>query len=234
MKVNRRLDHEQAKEIRAKRFAEGIYGVVQKPDLISRPDFVYEPPGFVEQTRVRSLHGLLTKMEGQSNWRPPPLRCFYTGVILRQPDTSIPNHLQPWLNSKDHIVPVRRDIPGVPLDIKKVYMCSVRAASVVNGALGVAPMLVRLMIRRWLSTVPFERDEPDARTAHNVRWTVINMMDHFRHRERFPWSRNVYGSLWYPECQAFVDQMWKAEAAFLDLKTDQERDEYYRTVTWQF
>lgn len=229
----RRLDHDEAKVTRFKRFASGVYGVVQKPDRPYSPDFHHEPPGFVEQDRVHALHGLRFKMEGENPWQPPPFRCFYTGVVLRASDQSYPAHLQPWLNSKDHIVPVRRDIPGVPLDIQKVYMCSVRCASVANGALGVAPMLVRLTIRRWMSTIRFERDEPDERTAHTVRWTIINLMNDFRHRERFPWSRDPAGNLWYPECQAFVERMWKIEAHFLGLDTAQ-RDEFCRTFVWQF
>ena len=168
------------------------------------------------------------------------MRCFFTGVMLshhslyseRGKDTS--SGKEPWRGTRDHLVPARRDVPGQPTDYQNYPTTLVWCANVVNVTLGLSPLPVRLKIRQWLQTVRMEREHPTLEDGINLRWLLIEYLDHFRIQGRYPWSRRADGCWWYPDIsERFMHRMWDMELEFLKLDPD-HRDQWIQNFRWQF
>lgn len=139
----------------------------------------------------------------------------------------------PWMGTRDHLVPIRR---GVPDAIDQAHLSSsmVWTSNVVNQTIGLAPFPIRLKIREWISTTSFDRNDLSIESGNNLRWIVINMLDEFRIKGRFPWSRNANGYYWYPSISIPLMTKWsKMELEFLSLN-DLERDQYIKSFVWYF
>lgn len=238
--ARRRALHETIREERAARFARGILGQVTRVRLPPVPGFVADPPVYRQAARAAS-QVVSQRRDGVD--RKLDLRCFFTGVACdpnpTRDGTNRDPRLQPWLGTRDHLVPLRRGVAGAPPELAIAAQTSiVWASNVANITLGLAPLLVRLTIRRWLMTIPFDRNDTSVEGGTQVRWIMIELLDHFRMRpfgEWYPWSR-VEGtdSWWDASIQApFMRRMWQEEARFLALEPGQ-RESYIEALRWQF
>ncbi len=233
---NRRTSlHDNAKSARNARFALGVYGVVRKPFLQSGAVVVHEPPGYLASRRTaRSAADWLR--DGVD--RKLDFRCFYSSIPCK-PTPSLLGLVRdpvraPFLPTRDHLVPMRRNIPGSPLNPGIHPSTLVWTANIVNTTLGLAPLLVRLKIRQWLMTSPFDREDVSAGSGANVRWVIIDMLDSFRVHRRYPWSRAPDGTWWNPAVsEPFMRRMWAAELRFLTLGED-GREKFIKDLRWQF
>lgn len=225
--VQSHLEH---KIKRHERFSKGIYGVVQEPVLLSGVIGLWEPPSYLtSRTTVRFRKTFSPSM---LDWR-----CFYSGVICdyKTPRVSC-NHdsrVMPWMGTRDHLVPLRKGLYE-RVDLGKLPTSLVWTSNVVNQTIGLAPLPVRLKIREWLSTTAFDRNNRSVEAGQNLRWIVIDMLNEFRIKGRFPWSRNSHGKFWYPEISSPLMQKWyQMEIDFLSLKDD-DRDQYIKSFVWNF
>lgn len=227
--VNNKLKHKSAQEGRLKRFSSGVFGTIQQPRNNLVHGFYYHPPEYNDNKN----YGTIIRLSKLLNKKD--IRCFYSGILLDHSNgENISPQKDPCVLTKDHLVPLRRDVPDVPHeDTQRVSCCWVPSAYIVNNTLGLSPLMVRLTIRRWLSTVYFDRDNPSPDDIFNVRWTIISMFDHFRHKGRFFWSRNEHGKFWYPESKEFMERMWKMEKEFLMLDTE-GRKKFCSSFVWNF
>lgn len=232
-----RKRHDEHKVTRNDRLASGVYGEVRKPVIPNGITGIWETPSYVSSRKTSSYSS--TVLNDQIN-RKLDLRCFYTGVVC-DPSPACPptgwSHdprCLPWLGTRDHLVPARRNVPGCPISIK--YQTSlVWSSNVANVTLGLSPLPVRLTIRRWLLTVPIDRKDRSVDAGMNMRWLIISMLDEFRIKGRYPWSRNRTGRWWYPEIsQPFMERVWKLEQEFLQITNDNERDRWIQQMIWRF
>ena len=238
--ARRRALHETIREERAARFARGVVGVVQRVRLDPHPGFFAEPPAYQQSARTAS-QVIAQRRDGVD--RKLDLRCFFTGVTCDPTPTGAGANrdprLQPWLGTRDHLVPLRRGVVGAPDGLSTAAQTSlVWSSNVANITLGLAPLLVRLTIRRWLQTMPFDRNDTSAEAGMRVRWILIELLDHFRMRPIggwYPWSRMEGTEAWWdPSLQVpFMARMWEQEAAFLALDP-KGRDAFIEGLRWQF
>ena len=235
----RRQDkHEEHKVTRNDRFSRGVYGEVKKPVIPKGVIGIWDPPGYVSSRRTAS-HSSTVLNDGID--RRLDLRCFYTGVLCDPPPARPPlgwNHdprILPWLGSRDHLVPARRNVPGCPVVVGDHRTSLVWSSNVANVTLGLSPLPVRLTIRRWMLTVPVDRNDRSVDAGMNMRWLIISMLEEFRIKGRYPWSRDGMGRWWYPEIsQPFMERAWKLEHEFLMLGDDCRRDQWIREMSWRF
>lgn len=232
----RRRTHEEMKLERAARFARNVYGQKQPtPQFPAVPGFIYEPPSYVQSMRAARL-----ARHPDANFLLLDKRCFFTGVMaddVRVGHENIDPRLRPWIGTRDHLVPMRRNVPGEPSEIAdKAHTTTVWSCHVANVTLGLAPLLVRLTMRRWLMTIPFDREDRSVENGNRLRWTIINLMDEFRLEGRFPWSRKegVSAAWWNPAIsEPFMQRMWEAERHFISLD-HRSRERFIDTLSWRF
>lgn len=221
--------HTDAHATRVARLQRGVYGAVQAPVLPRGRIVLHDLPSYTES------HWVVRSWSQHKTLEGVPARCFYTGVPLtlatvldRDPRRA------PWLPTRDHLVPLRRQVPGMPAVGPQHATAQVLSANVVNVTLGLAPLLVRLKIRSWLRTVPFDPDDLSTDAGNNLRWVVIDMINDFRILGRLPWSRDAHGQWWDPEIsRPFMARMHAAESAFLDLDLH-ARQAFIETHRWTF
>jgi len=234
-----RLLHEQEKAKRIARLNSGVYGAVGKP-VLGPPGF-YELPGYAKSVRTASLIKHASRTSNRQRARQPDpislnldMRCFFTGVECTT-TTEIdrdPRKL-PWVGTRDHLVPLRRDIPGQAIVAKGSHPI-VWASNVANVTFGLAPLLIRLKIRQWLATAGFDRSDTSVDSGLNVRWLIIHYLDFFRIESRYPWSRKENGQFWTPEfSEPFMKKMFAVEAEFLEMDSD-AREKFIKDFDWQF
>lgn len=230
--------HDAHAQARARRFAQGVYGEVKSPHIPQGEPVCYSPVSYLESRRTcdKIKHQIRDRMD-----RKLDLRCFFTGVQL----TPAPAHnqgpawcadpkLNPWMGTRDHLVPARRNVKNQPQVYHNYNSSLVWCGNMVNVTLGLAPLMVRLKIRQWLQTVRIPRQSPSAQDTENLRWLLIHYMDHFRINGRYPWSRNSLGAWWYPEySEPFMHRMWNLEEQFLQM-SDVDRDAWINKFQWQF
>jgi hypothetical protein len=229
--------HSDAKESRNRRFGEKIYGVVHAPVIPKGVIGAWDPPTYL-QSRRTSMHSATVLNDGID--RKLDLRCFYTGVVCDPPPAkpesgwNMDPKLIPWMGTRDHLVPARRDVPGCPIDLSKHRSTLVWSSHMANVVFGLTPLLVKLKIRQWMVTIPYDRDDRSIWAGHNIKWLIINLLDDFRINGRYPWSRKHDGSWWYPRIsEPFMARMWRAEERFLALDED-GRNRFIREFSWQF
>ena len=233
-----RKKHDEHKVMRNDRLARGVYGEVRKPVIPNKATGIWEPPSYASSRKTSSYSS--TVLNDRID-RKLDLRCFYTGVVCDPSPTCPPARWShdprylPWLGTRDHLVPARRNIPGCPISIKEHHTSLVWSSNVANATLGLSPLPVRLTIRRWLLTVPIDREDRSVDAGMNMRWLIINMLDEFRINGRYPWSRNQDGRWWYPEIsQPFMERAWKLEQEFLLITDKNDRDRWIRQMGWKF
>jgi hypothetical protein len=219
---------------RSERLARGIRGFVHKPVLLDMDTVVHAQPGYLEsRSMVRNLkhHGFPDPVF------TPALRCFYTGTPCSIGPQTGPGRdplLEPWHPTRDHLVPVRRDVPGKTHCASVLGGSTVLCSYIANTTLGLAPMAVKLKIRHWLSTARFDPSDTSVAAGANLRWLIISMLDDFRWRGRYPWSLDA-GRRWWDRdfSQSFMDNMWKLEHAFLAMD-ERARNRYVGEFEWRF
>lgn len=224
--------HLRHKTVRHERLNNGIYGTIQEPVIPTGIIGYWEPPSY-----LKSRESIKNKKHIIRNTYDD--RCFYLGVkcyfIQHRPSNL--NHsaiLMPWLATKDHLVPVRRSIVSSSVDISKYPPATVLTSNIANVTLGLSPLPVRLKIREWLSTRPYDRNDNSVVAGNNLRWLIIKMLDDFRINGRFPWSRTKHGTWWYPDIsEPWILRCYKMEKEFLELK-DNDRDTWIKNFVWNF
>jgi hypothetical protein len=224
--------HQCHKIARNERFENNVYGVVQTPVIPKNVIGFWEPPTYLLSRRT-------LKYKKYNNYINVDTRCFYLGIRCNYAQNKSCNFkhdpkIMPWLATKDHLVPVRRHISSLSIDVSKYPPATVLSSNIANTTLGLAPLPVRIKIREWLSTSPYDRDNVSIESGNNLRWLIINMLDHFRVNGRFPWSRNKNGTWWYPD----ISEPWmlrcnKMEKEFLELN-DNDRDMWIKKFVWNF
>jgi hypothetical protein len=226
---------------RAERFSRGVFGKPGRANITPVPGFsIVDPPDY-ETSRRAALRGKADLFASdRDDWR-----CFFTGVLC---DTSpVPVGEQraatqiPFQLTRDHLVPVRRGVallanaPKPPSDRNRRDL--VVASAIVNETLRDAPLLVRLKLRDWLMTVPFDRNDRSIAMGENIRWLVVEMLSHFKYRGFLMWSRKHEASgdrWWFPDLQApFMERMFDAERQFLALNVE-ERCQFIKNNDWLF
>jgi hypothetical protein len=227
----RKSSHLEHKTKRSNRLTHGIYGEVKQPIIEKNVIGLWEPPSYIAS-------GYTVKFRKASFDKNIDWRCFYSGVLCSQPVKLKPycndnSKLMPWLGTKDHLIPLRRGCDE-KIDINRYPVALVWSSQIVNQTLGLAPFLIRLKIREWLSTTPFDRNDSSIDAAQNLKWIIINMLDEFRIKGRYPWSRKLSGAYWYPEVSIPLMQKWyDMETTFL-LLNENDRDQYIKSFAWQF
>lgn len=225
------------KDIRHARLEQKVFGVVHKPNISKTEPFVCDLPRYI------SSKNTATHIQAQLNDnvdRNLDMRCFFTGTQL----TPFPLHksngwnhdsrIAPWLGTRDHLVPARRNTHQCPFDTSRYASNKVWCSNVVNTTLGLVPLPVRLKLRQWMQTDYWNRIQPSQDDGTNVRWLVIHYLDYFRIQGRYPWSRNKQGQWWYPEIsQSFMAHMWHMEHEFLRLG-EQDRNLWIQKFDWRF
>lgn len=233
----RRFDiHEEHKKERGLRFNKQIYGVVREPIIPKGVIEVWNPPTYLAARRTAN-HST-TSMRDQIP-RLLDMRCFYTGVLCEPPPMkpligwNQDARVLPWLGTRDHLVPARRHVPRCHV-VSQYPTTLVWSSNVVNATLGLSPLLVRLKIRQWLMTIPFDRNDNSVEAGLNMRWLIIKLVNEFRIEGRYPWSRNSYGEWWNPNISIpFIKRMGKVELEFL-LLNDSDRNEWIKHLNWNF
>jgi hypothetical protein len=228
--ANRRL-HAEEHARRARRLSSGVYGEVSLPVL---------PPGgcacdpLTFRASARTAREIAAQRSDGID-RRLDLRCFFTGVRCDDdPATGADRDARklPWIGTRDHLVPARRDVPGAQPFAGRPAL--VWASNVANVTLGLAPLHVRLKVREWLSAAPYDRDDRSVEAGMNMRWLIIHYLDFFRVGGRYPWSRDADGRWWNPAFSApFMARAMDMEARFLSLG-DAGRDLWVRKFDWSF
>jgi hypothetical protein len=229
----RQAVHEGHKARRAERLDGGTYGHVW-PAYVGCPRSVALPaPSFLEsQADLRRARDAW-----YSGVQPsPPLRCFYSGFRVgtqtrKAPVRDFDPRKVPLLGTKDHLIPVRRNHPDAPpYDPRGAVV--VPSAHAVNATLGLAPMAVRLHVRRCLEWFAFDREETSDAAGLNLRWLIIRLIDAFRIDGRLPWSRRLDGTYWLGETsRTFMDEMFAFEQAFV-VTGRRDRHTFVETAVW--
>lgn len=229
--------HEQHKSERNNRFSSGIYGTVKSPVVPRGIVGIWEPPSY-RSSRLTASHNATALNDGIN--RRLDFRCFYTGVVCDVPPVKPPvgwNHdprTMPWLGTRDHLVPARRNIPGRPTVFMHHEPSIVWSSNVANVTLGLTPLPVRIRIRQWLMTTAIDRDDRSIEAGENMKWLIISMLDEFRIRGRYPWSRKTDGGWWYPEIsEPFMARMLDLEGRFLALDAA-GREAWISSMDWRF
>lgn len=233
----RRVDiHEEHKKERGLRFNKQVYGIVHEPIIPKGVVGVWDPPTYLAARRTANQSTISMKDQIP---RMLDMRCFYTGVLCKPPPTKPPvgwnqdARVLPWLGTRDHLVPARRHVPGCG-QISQYPTTLVWSSNVVNATLGLAPLLVRIKIRQWLMTIPFDRDDNSLESGLNMRWLIIKLVNEFRIEGRFPWSRNSHGDWWNPNISVpFIKRIREKELEFL-LLNENDRDTWIKKFNWQF
>ena len=233
----RHLKHEQHKQQRHQRLNSGVYGTVHTPVIEPGDPVLHHTPSYTasrhtsNQIRFQIRDGVDRKLD---------MRCFYTGIELSAFPKDPPsgwNHdpqLQPWLGTRDHLVPARRAVEGQPRTFVNYASTQVWCSNLVNVTLGLTPLVVRLKLRCWLRTVRIRRDCPSLLDAQNLRWWLIHSLDSFRIQGRFPWSRNSQQQWWNRDIsEPLMQRWWFMEQQFLALN-EQQRDQWIQNFDWQF
>jgi hypothetical protein len=235
--ARRRAKHDEAKESRNQRFGEKIYGVVHEPVIPTGIIGIWDPPDYLRSRRTAS-HSSTVMNDGID--RRLDLRCFYTGVACYPPPARPPvgwNHdprKEPWLGTRDHLVPARRDVPGCPIIVGKHPSTLVWSSNMVNVIFGLTPLAIKLKIRGWMKTIPYDRSDTSVEAGNNIKWLLIKLLDEFRINGRYPWSRRQDGKWWFPEISdPFMARMWKMEQEFLSLD-EESRNLWISKFSWQF
>jgi len=229
--------HDQHKQQRHLRLNQGVYGAVHKPQIESGDPVYHDVPSYTASRRTSNQIGGQIQ-DGVD--RKLDMRCFYTGVVLHaRPKYTPPgwNHdpqVNPWLGTRDHLVPARRAVLDQPRTFVNYPSTLVWCSNLVNVTLGLTPLVVRLKIRSWLRTVRIRRDNLSPADTANLRWWLIDNLDTFRIQGRFPWSRNHQQQWWYPEISIPLMQRWSnLEHEFLSLD-EHERESWINNLSWQF
>lgn len=232
-----RQAHRQHKAERHERLDNQVFGVVHKPNIVPSDPFVCDLPSYINSTNTSRR--IQTQVESRIDLHLD-MRCFFTGTLLTAFPHNKPdgwNHdarILPWLGTRDHLVPARRDTYQCPFDPSHYPSSKVWCSNVVNVTLGLVPLPVRLKIRQWLQTDFWDRNNPSVEDGINLRWLIIHYLDHFRMRGRYPWSRNKHGCWWYPEIsQPFMNRMWHIEREFLSLNQS-NRNLWIKKFDWRF
>lgn len=227
----RKPSHLEHKTKRSNRLTHGIYGEVKQPIIEKNVIGLWEPPSYISSGHTVKFRKAI--FDENIDWR-----CFYSGVLCSQL-VKLKIHcddnlkLMPWLGTKDHLIPLRRGISG-QLDINRFPVALVWSSQIVNQTLGLTPFPIRLKIREWLSTTSFDRNDSSIEAGQNLKWIIVNMLDEFRIKGRFPWSRKLSGAYWHPEISTHLMQNWhKMETSFLSLN-EKDRDQYIKSFSWQF
>jgi hypothetical protein len=225
--VKKHLVHKQK---RNERFAQGVYGEIKTPTIEKDVIGLWEPPSYLSSRQAVRFR--------KSKIPTADYRCFYSSV-LSEPVIHSGNRVNhacsilPWMGTRDHLVPIRRGIPGV-IDQAHRSSSMVWTSNVVNTTIGLAPLPIRLKVREWLSTTSFDRNSLSIDSGSNLRWIVIDMLNEFRIKGRFPWSRNALGCYWYPSISIPLMDKWrKMEEEFLSLN-EIDRDSYVKNFVWYF
>jgi hypothetical protein len=229
--------HDLHKNKRHNRLDNQIFGIIHKPIIIKNESFVCDLPSYTNSKQTSQ------KIRSQTTsrvYRNLDMRCFFTGTQLTPPPLIQPNgwnhdsRLLPWLGTRDHLVPARRDMQQCPFDFRKYPSSKVWCSNVVNVTLGLVPLPVRLKLRQWLQTDYWDRNNPNLEDGTNLRWLIIHYLDHFRMNGRYPWSRNKHGCWWYPEIsQPFMNHMCQMELEFLKLNHE-DRNLWINKFDWRF
>jgi hypothetical protein len=228
--------HQHHKRIRSQRLSEGVYGVVHKPTLPSNVIGIWIPPSYAHSHMLAQQPTAKHHDGVDRHWDS---RCFYSGVNITAAPSVPPRgwntdaRKMPWLGTRDHLVPRRRHVHS-EVQTQNYTSSLVWCSNVVNVTLGMAPLLVRLKIRQWLMTTPYDRHDVSVAAGLNMRWLIIHYLDWFRIEGRYPWSRRERGDWWNPEVQQlFMQRMWHKEREFLTL-SQADRDAYVHNFRWQF
>lgn len=232
----KRREHEAEHAKRVARLAQGVYGEVGKAVLTPHAMFLDEPPTYlasrntVRQAPFEQEDGVDRRLD---------YRCFFTGVRCAPGqgmagDTDRDVRKQPWLWTRDHLVPRRRDVPGTPVDPTRHPPTLVWASNVANVTLGLAPLMVRLKVREWIKTAAFDRGDTSVAAGQNVRWLIVGYLDGFRWKGRLPWSRDGNGQWWDPGFSGpFMHRMFEAELRFLSLP-EEGRNRFVEEFSWHW
>jgi hypothetical protein len=83
-------------------------------------------------------------------------------------------------------------------------------------------------------TTAIDREDRSLAAGENMKWLIISMLNEFRLKGRYPWSRKPDGSWWYPEMSVpFMERMLHLEKEFLALRGN-DRDAWISGLTWRF
>jgi len=222
--------HHKHKVKRHERFAQGVYGEIQKPIISKNIIGLWEPPSYYSSRNTIKY----------KKFHLPTIdyRCFYSSVVClpvthKREKWNHDSKVMPWMGTKDHLVPIRRGVPE-SMSLSNFGSSLVWTSNVVNQTIGLAPLPIRLKIREWLTTTAFDRNNLSVESGANLRWIIIDMLEEFRIKGRFPWSRNSLGLFWYPSISnPLMDKWYKMEKDFLTLN-ETERDQYIKNFCWYF
>ena len=231
--MSTKLDsHLISKDLRNTRFKEKIYGEICEPIIPKNIIGIWEPPSYL-RSRLTCKHK--SSIIGDGIDRNLDLRCFFTGVICHLPSgKNMDPKILPWMGTKDHLVPARRHVDGCFADVNRYPSTLVWTSNMVNVTLGLTPLLVRLKVRQWLMTIPYNRTDCSVLAGHNMKWLIIKLLDDFRINGRYPWSRRPDGRGWDPAIHdTFMNNMRQAESKFLSL-SDVDRDQFIKRFAWRF
>lgn len=226
------LKHQFHKTLRHERLENGIYGITQDPVLLKDIIGYWEPPSYLDSRQA-------LKNRKHQCYINSDYRCFYLGVncnyIQNRPINL--NHdpkLMPWLATKDHLVPIRRSVAELAIDVGKYPPATVLSSNIANVTFGLSPLPVRLKIREWLSTSAYDRNDTSVAAGNNLRWLIIKMLNDFRINGRFPWSRTKNGTWWYPQIsEPWMIRCCRMEQEFLELN-EKDRDLWIKKFVWNF
>jgi hypothetical protein len=231
------IRHCEHKVARAQRFDAKVYGEVQQPVLPKNVIGVWDPPGY-RAAAFTARHRATTLNDGID--RKLDMRCFYTGIpcwsgpVHPPPNWDMDARKLPFLGTRDHLIPARRHVSNRPQRGQIHNPPIVWSSNIANVTLGLAPLAVRLKIRSWLMTAPYDRTDVSVAAGNNLRWLIISYMDHFRIQGRYPWSRNRDAGWWMPEIQEpFMQRMYRMEDQFQALDGD-ERETWINHLDWRF
>ena len=232
----KKLKNIQCRRDRDVRFENQIYGIVQNPIIPKNIIGFWEPPSYIDSRLIiKSNRKQLLELSNIVNLN---LRCFYTGVScqIHNEDKSGGNPIHiPWFGTKDHLVPARRDIryynPNKNLDTSQTIIWS---SYIVNNIFKSTPMMIKLKVRQWLKTIPYDRNDVSVTAGLNMKWLIIKLLDEFRIDKRYPWSCKFNGSWFNPDIsEPFMNRMLNFEREFL-LLTDEEQNTWISNFNWQF
>lgn len=230
-------EHEHHKQKRNERFEKKIYGEIKEPIIPKNIIGIWDPPTYLQARKTSNTSAKMMNSGINLNLN---YKCFYTGIECTPPPynpligVNMDPRILPWIGTRDHLVPARRDVIGCPFEVSKYPTTLSWSSNVANITLGLAPLLVRLKIRQWMMTIPFSREDTSIEAGNNVRWLIIKLINEFRIHGRYPWSRKINGDWWYPDISVpFMDRMWKTELEFLNL-SEEDRNIWIKKFNWQF
>lgn len=213
--------HDIHERSRHDRFSKGIFGKVEEPVIQKNIIGYWEQPTYLASADA-CAHLQRYKKTGHIACIND-YRCFYTGVRclpgLKTLNDYDPRKV-PWVGNKDHLVPKRRFM-NCPIDYGSYKPPYVWSCNVANSTLGAVPLPIRLKIRQWLSTTYFPRDDLSIENGLNIKWIIISMLQDFKIKDRYPWSRKLDKTWWYPEIsEPLMKKWWAQEKEFLELDND--------------